>query len=81
MPNETEHDDDELHSGRDTPSTASPPREGSPGISDEYTNGVEHERVGNGTANGKLQASAQKIDWEIPRKVLHSSIGVYLAAH
>ncbi|KAF4608053.1 hypothetical protein EYR40_000395 [Pleurotus pulmonarius] len=78
MPNENEHDDDELLSGRDTPSTASPPREGSPGIAEEYTNGVGHEmsgRVGNGTANGKVQASAKKIDWEIPRKVLHSSIG------
>ncbi len=78
MLNENEHDDDELLSGRDTPSTASPPREGSPGIAEEYTNGVGHEingRVGNGTANGKVQASAKKIDWEIPRKVLHSSIG------
>ncbi|KAF7440064.1 hypothetical protein PC9H_000406 [Pleurotus ostreatus] len=72
MPNENEHDDDELLSGRDTPSTASPPREGSP----EYTNGVDHQtngRVANG--NGKVQVPAKKIDWEIPRKVLHSSIG------
>ncbi|KAG9226783.1 hypothetical protein CCMSSC00406_0009701 [Pleurotus cornucopiae] len=70
--NENEHDDDELLSGRDTPSTASPPREGSP----EYTNGVDYQtngRVGNG--NGKVQVPAKKIDWEIPRKVLHSSIG------
>lgn len=74
MPNENEHDDDELLSGRDTPSTASPPREGSP----EYTNGADHQtngRVGNGNGNGKVQVPAKKIDWEIPRKVLHSSIG------
>ncbi|KAF9488536.1 hypothetical protein BDN71DRAFT_1535052 [Pleurotus eryngii] len=70
MPNENEHDDDEPLSGRDTPSTASPPREGSPGIAEEYTNGMDHQ------TNGRIvQAPAKKIDWEIPRKVLHSSIG------
>ncbi|KAJ8455332.1 hypothetical protein ONZ45_g18975 [Pleurotus djamor] len=68
---ENDHDDDESCSGQNS-------REDSPGLEDIHVNG-------SGTQNGSAVQAAtnghakpvqkKKIDWEIPRKLLHSSIG------
>ncbi|KAL0946336.1 hypothetical protein HGRIS_012574 [Hohenbuehelia grisea] len=80
LENENEHDhehddgDEEASSADVTPMTDSPPRRGSPEL--------ERKVHANGSANKSAKATnghtdaVKKIDWEIPRKVLHSSIGV-----
>lgn len=82
LENENEHENDhEQDDGEEdassadvTPMTDSPPRRGSPELERKvHINGLSSAPAK--AANGHADA-VKKIDWEIPRKVLHSSIGV-----